>query len=250
MIPASAGGLIWSAPRFTGGSPGRLPLPRRLNPSGRTNHVCRPSRLAASGPSRAGSDRPAWEIGRSRPKQRRGRSPGAAPPSVGTLESSAPSHRRSSFPPTLYLSRRRAILSAFSCRCPTRAHSCVSPRRARLRRWIDPSRCFPYARDKSSGAPTTIHQEPSCSRLWTPRPARSSSGRYPRHRGREFLSFLCEIERHVPPELGARLIMDNDATHKTPTIRKWLGAQPRSHVHFTDRQLLGEPGRALLRRHH
>jgi hypothetical protein len=85
------------------------------------------------------------------------RSPGAAPPSVGTLESSAPSHRRSSFPPTLYLSRRRAILSAFSCRCPTRAHSCVSPRRARLRRWIDPSRCFPCARDKSSGAPTTIH---------------------------------------------------------------------------------------------
>jgi len=27
---------------------------------------------------------------------------------------------------------------------------------------------------------------------------------YPRHRGREFLSFLREIERHVPPELEAR----------------------------------------------
>ena len=62
--------------------------------------------------------------------------------------------RRSSFPPTLYLSRRRAILSAFSLR---NARSfCVSLRRARLRRWIDPSRCFPCARDKSSGAPTTI----------------------------------------------------------------------------------------------
>jgi len=59
---------------------------------------------------------------------------------------------------------------------------------------------------------------------------------YPRHRGREFLS---EIERHVPPELEARLIMDNDATHKTPTIRKWLGAQPRSDVHFTRPPALG-----------
>jgi hypothetical protein len=81
--------------------------------------------------------------------------------------------------------------------------------------------------------------EPFCSRLWTTRPARSSSGRYPRRRGREFLSFLSEIERHVPPELEARLIMDNDATHKTPTIRKWLGAQPRSHVHFTRPPALG-----------
>jgi transposase len=30
-----------------------------------------------------------------------------------------------------------------------------------------------------------------------------------------------------------RLIMDNCATHKTPAIRKWLGARPRWHVHFT-----------------
>ena len=56
---------------------------------------------------------------------------------------------------------------------------------------------------------------------------------YPRHRGREFLSFLREIERNVPPELEVRLIMDNYATHKTEPIRKWLGARPRWHVHFT-----------------
>jgi hypothetical protein len=62
---------------------------------------------------------------------------------------------------------------------------------------------------------------------------------YPRHRGREFLSFLREIERHVPPELEASLIMDNDATHKTPTIRKWLGARPRSRVHLTRPPALG-----------
>jgi DDE superfamily endonuclease len=56
---------------------------------------------------------------------------------------------------------------------------------------------------------------------------------YPRHRGGEFLSFLREIERNVPPQLEVRLIMDTYATHKTPAIRKWLGARPRWHVHFT-----------------
>jgi len=56
---------------------------------------------------------------------------------------------------------------------------------------------------------------------------------YPRHRGREFLSFLREIERNVPNDLDVHLIMDNYATHKTPAIRKWLGSRPRWHVHFT-----------------
>ena len=92
------------------------------------------------------------------------------------------------------------------------------------------------ARAKSSGAPTTIRHGAF---LFTALDAATGKviGRcYPRHRGREFLS---EIERHVPPELEARLIMDNDATHKTPTIRKWLGAQPRSDVHFTRPPALG-----------
>jgi len=56
---------------------------------------------------------------------------------------------------------------------------------------------------------------------------------YPRHRGREFLSFLREIERNVPRDLDVHLIMDNYPTHKTEPIRKWLGARPRWHVHFT-----------------
>jgi hypothetical protein len=74
---------------------------------------------------------------------------------------------------------------------------------------------------------------------------------YPRHRGREFLSFLREIERNVPPELEVRLIMDNSATHKTPAIRKWLGSATEMACSLhPDRQLLGEAGRALLRRHH
>ena len=56
---------------------------------------------------------------------------------------------------------------------------------------------------------------------------------YPRHRGREFLSFVREIERNIPSDLDVHLIMDNYATHKTEPIRKWLGARPRWHVHFT-----------------
>jgi transposase len=56
---------------------------------------------------------------------------------------------------------------------------------------------------------------------------------YPRHRGREFLAFLREIERNVPPDLDVHLIMDNYAAHKTEPIRKWLGARARWHVHFT-----------------
>ena len=56
---------------------------------------------------------------------------------------------------------------------------------------------------------------------------------YPCHRGREFLSFLREIERNIPSDLDVHLIMDNYATHKTEPIRKWLGARPRWHVHFT-----------------
>ena len=64
---------------------------------------------------------------------------------------------------------------------------------------------------------------------------------YPRHRGREFLSFLREIERNVPPDLDVHLIMDNYATHKhrkslplaKAGVRAWLERHPRFHFHFT-----------------
>ena len=54
----------------------------------------------------------------------------------------------------------------------------------------------------------------------------------PSLRGREFLSFLREIELNVSDDLDVHLVMDNYATHKTPAFRKWLGAQSRWHVHF------------------
>ena len=44
---------------------------------------------------------------------------------------------------------------------------------------------------------------------------------------------LRTIEANVPAELDIHLVMDNDGTHKTPTIRRWLAARPRFQVHFT-----------------
>ena len=54
-----------------------------------------------------------------------------------------------------------------------------------------------------------------------------------RHRAIEFKGFLQTIERQVPADLDVHLILDNYATHKTPTIKRWLAAHPRFHLHFT-----------------
>ena len=56
---------------------------------------------------------------------------------------------------------------------------------------------------------------------------------FPRHRSREFLSFLRSLEARVPDDLDVHLVMDNYATHKTPAIQRWLAGHPRWHVHFT-----------------
>lgn len=55
----------------------------------------------------------------------------------------------------------------------------------------------------------------------------------PRHRSREFLSFLRQIQRQVPPGLDVHLIVDNYATHKTAAVAQWLRARPHWHLHFT-----------------
>jgi len=54
-----------------------------------------------------------------------------------------------------------------------------------------------------------------------------------RHRSSEFLRFLRTIEANVPSKLDIHLVMDNYGTHKTDTIKRWLAARPRFHVHFT-----------------
>lgn len=54
-----------------------------------------------------------------------------------------------------------------------------------------------------------------------------------RHRSVEFRKFLERIDRAVPADLDAHLILDNYGTHKTPLIHRWLARHPRFHVHFT-----------------
>ena len=54
-----------------------------------------------------------------------------------------------------------------------------------------------------------------------------------RHRHQEFLQFLRHIEASVPKKLDVHLIVDNYATHKHATVRRWLAARPRFHVHYT-----------------
>lgn len=56
---------------------------------------------------------------------------------------------------------------------------------------------------------------------------------YRHHRSQEFRRFLDIIEENVPADLDVHLIVDNYATHKTATIRRWLLKRPRFHVHFT-----------------
>jgi transposase len=53
------------------------------------------------------------------------------------------------------------------------------------------------------------------------------------HRAVEFCKFLRTIDKTVPIDLHVHLICDNLATHKTPTVKKWLLAHPRFHMHFT-----------------
>jgi len=56
---------------------------------------------------------------------------------------------------------------------------------------------------------------------------------YKRHRAREFLCFLKEIDGRVPDDLDIHIVMDNYATHKTPKVKAWLARRPHYHVHFT-----------------
>jgi transposase len=55
----------------------------------------------------------------------------------------------------------------------------------------------------------------------------------PKHRTKEFLNFLRQIEREVPADLDLHIILDNYATHKTEAVEDWLAKSPRWKLHFT-----------------
>lgn len=57
----------------------------------------------------------------------------------------------------------------------------------------------------------------------------------PRHRSKEFLKFLRQLEGEVPKDLEIHLIVDNASTHKSAEVRRWLAVKKhaRFHFHFT-----------------
>ena len=60
-----------------------------------------------------------------------------------------------------------------------------------------------------------------------------------RHRSAEFLKFLNRLDREVPEELDVHVVMDNSATHKTPSVKKWFVRRPRFHATSLQRIPLG-----------
>ena len=54
-----------------------------------------------------------------------------------------------------------------------------------------------------------------------------------RHRAKEFLSFLKEIDGRMPEGLDIHIIMDNYATHKTKQVKAWPARRAHWHIHFT-----------------
>lgn len=54
-----------------------------------------------------------------------------------------------------------------------------------------------------------------------------------RHRAREFVDFLRQIDRVTPGNLDLHLIVDNSSTHSTAEVKRFLEKHPRFHMHFT-----------------
>ena len=57
----------------------------------------------------------------------------------------------------------------------------------------------------------------------------------PRHRSKEFIKFLNQLEKEVSAELDVHLILDNYSTHKSAAVQRWLKPRKRRrfHLHFT-----------------
>jgi transposase len=55
---------------------------------------------------------------------------------------------------------------------------------------------------------------------------------YPRHRNREFLTFLKQVAK-THPRVKLHVVCDNYATHNHPNVKAWLAKHPRITLHFT-----------------
>lgn len=54
-----------------------------------------------------------------------------------------------------------------------------------------------------------------------------------KHRAKEFVNFLRELDKAVDDHLEVHVILDNLSTHKTDSVKRWLLRHPRFQLHFT-----------------
>jgi transposase len=53
-----------------------------------------------------------------------------------------------------------------------------------------------------------------------------------RHTAVDFLAFMRQVTRAYPDQ-ELHVILDNSSSHRTPSVREWLVANPRVHFHYT-----------------
>jgi len=54
-----------------------------------------------------------------------------------------------------------------------------------------------------------------------------------KHRAKEFLAFLRQLDQSTPAAIDLHLVLDNSSTHSTPAVKAWLKKHPRFKLHFT-----------------
>lgn len=142
-------------------------------------------------------------------------------------------HRRrpSSCPPTRCPSTRYARSSVCTWIRRSRPWCCAWTRRARSRHWTARSRGPGPARAAYARLRAPRHDHTVRGAGRGHRQGHRADAAAPSQRG--IPEVLRTVEVNVPAAMAIHLVMDNDGTHKTDAIKRWLLARPRFHVHFT-----------------
>ena len=155
---------------------------------------------------------------------------------------------RSSRSPTIPSLRPRCgILSVFIWTRPTALWCFAWTRRARFRLWTGPLPCCRCVPDCPNARPmiTNAMAPRRCSRLSISSTDIASC--LPRHRGKEFVKFLDQIEKEVPADLEVHLVMDNYSTHRCrPKLAPTSQAPTIPFSLYAHQQFLAQSGRTFL----